>query len=458
MNSRFPMLAAACLILLYSGFQLSAQQQIADPDFVASVENPAYESNGPIVAIDQAHSNLHTAEGQYKPFADLLAADGFRVVAWTGTFDAEALAGIDVLVVANARDLEALMAGVLSSPAFTDSESDAVRDWVRDGGSLLLIADHAPFGHAAEILGERFGIAMGKGWVFDHASSGGITTQLEFSTANGLLGDHPILRGRNPSEAVTTIRSFTGQSLGAPEGAAVLMKLGETAREASTPDELNAEDAAARGEDGARFGTHSFHVGGRAQGLAMRFGRGKVVALGEAAMLSAQIVRYPDGRELRFGMNVEGNDNRQFALNVVRWLSGLLDRGVAEGSFEVVLTPESVSESGEGASIGRMSLRKIFHGDLEGTGSGEMLMVRTAVDGSAGYVAIERFAGRLGDRTGSFLLQHYGILDRNEPSLRIEIIPDSGTGDLSGITGTMSITIDAGHFYRLDYSLREVVQ
>ena len=165
---------------------------------------------------------------------------------------------------------------------------------------------------------------MGKGWAFDHASGGGITTQLDFSRDNGLLGEHPILRGRDASEEVRHIRSFTGQSLGVPAGATILMKLSPTARDAPTPADLDAEDAAVKLPGSPGSGQRSTAVAGHAQGLAMPYGKGKVVVLGEAALFSAQVVRYDDGREMKFGMNVPGNDDRQFALNVLHWLSGAL--------------------------------------------------------------------------------------------------------------------------------------
>jgi hypothetical protein len=103
------------------------------------------------------------------------------------------------------------------------------------------------------------------------------------------------------------------------------MKLSATARDAATPADLDAEDAAARSADASTVGLHSSPVAGRAQGLAMTFGKGKVVMLGEAALFSAQVVRYADGRAMKFGMNVPGNDDRQFALNALHWLSGLLN-------------------------------------------------------------------------------------------------------------------------------------
>lgn len=201
-------------------------------------------------------------------------------------------------------------------PAFTEQECDAVRDWVRQGGSLLFIADHAPFGGAAENLGKRFGVSMGKGWAFDRAPTGGTTTQLVFSRENGLLGTHPILRGRDASEEIKLVRSFTGQSLTVPDGATVLLKMSATSGEAPTPEAVNAPDA-------ARLSP----AAGRSQGVAMPFGKGRVVILGEAGMFSAQIATLVDGNkklELKFGMNVPGHDDRQFALNVLHWLSGLI--------------------------------------------------------------------------------------------------------------------------------------
>jgi hypothetical protein len=308
---------------------MSAQQQLIDPDFRAVVERPAYSSAGPTVAIDEAHSNFHTASGLYAPFAALLRNDGYQVVASTRALNPGALAGVRVLVIANARNLTALLAGDLLKPALTEEECDVVRDWVRAGGSLLLIADHAPYGNAVDNLAQRFGIAMGKGWAFDRISATGITTQLVFSRENGLLGTHPILSGRNASEAVQSVRSFTGQSLSVPVSASILMKLAPSAREAPTPDDLDAEDAASRNvESSAAFGSRSQAVDGRAQGLALLVGRGRVVVLGEAALLSAQILRFTEGnqqRDTKIGMNAPGNDDRQFALNVLHWLSGLLN-------------------------------------------------------------------------------------------------------------------------------------
>lgn len=292
----------------------SAQQQIVDPDYKPAVANPAYVRDGPVVAIDEAHANFHTAAGNYRPFADLLRADGYQVRASTSKLTAKTFAGVDVFVIVNARE------------PFTDAESNALRDWVNNGGSLLLTADHAPFGAATQSLATKFSISMGKGWAYDSEQPGRITTQLAYSRANGLLGDHPILDGRNPSEAINVVRTFTGQSLGMPKDAVALLNFRNTAREAPTTEVLNAAGAtAAEGRSGPLDDTMS--LAGRVQGMALPFGKGRLVALGEAGMFSAQSVIFPAGspqQNFKFGMNLPGTDNQQFALNVMHWLSGAL--------------------------------------------------------------------------------------------------------------------------------------
>jgi len=125
--------------------------------------------------------------------------------------------------------------------------------------------------------------------------------------------------------------------------------------------------------------------------------------------------------------------------------------GHASGTFEVKLMPQPVVD--KDAGIGRMSLDKQFHGDLEGVSKGEMLSAQGDSKGSAGYVAIERVSGMLQGRKGSFTLQHNGVMNRGNPQLSISVIPDSGTDQLVGITGMMTIKIDEGrHSYEFDYT------
>ena len=126
----------------------------------------------------------------------------------------------------------------------------------------------------------------------------------------------------------------------------------------------------------------------------------------------------------------------------------------AAGTFEVEIAPLVLDDTAEGTLLGRMSLRKQFRGDLDGSSTGEMLSAGTAVKNSAGYVAIERVTGTLHGHAGSFTLQHSGTMTRGEPRLTIHVVPDSGTGQLTGLSGTMTIKIEAGaHSYEMDYTL-----
>ena len=128
----------------------------------------------------------------------------------------------------------------------------------------------------------------------------------------------------------------------------------------------------------------------------------------------------------------------------------------AHGTFEVKLTPVA-SDPAQGGSLGRMTLDKRFEGDLVGISKGEMLAATTAVEGSAGYVAMERVEGTLHGRDGAFVLQHLGTMTRGAPRLLITVVPDSGTGSLTNLAGTMSITITGGkHFYDFEYTLEPV--
>jgi hypothetical protein len=123
----------------------------------------------------------------------------------------------------------------------------------------------------------------------------------------------------------------------------------------------------------------------------------------------------------------------------------------ASGTFEVKLGPQD--EKSQDAPLGRMLIDKQFHGDLEATSKGQMLTAGTAVQGSAGYVAIERVSGTLQGRSGTFVLQHSGTMTRGVPQLTVTVVPDSGTGELVGLTGKMTINIaDGKHSYDFEYT------
>jgi hypothetical protein len=305
MKSNIRIIIAASLTILFLHPLIGAQQR-SDPDFNTTVAQPAYTKNFPRVLFDEAHNNFHTADGRYKPFGDLITSDGYQVVRNRKPFSKLALNTFKVLVIANALGAEEMDDDGADHSAFTDEECDAVRDWVKDGGALLLIADHAPFGGAAENLGKRFEVDMSKGYTLDPANSmkGAGPSQLVFSRENKLLLDHAITNGRNEEEKVKTVFTFTGQSLKGPKDSVAFMSLSSTAKDVAD-----------------REGKNEVSAAGRAQGIAFKFGKGRVVVMGEAAMLSAQLA----GSENRqMGMNVPGSDNRQLALNIMHWLSGAL--------------------------------------------------------------------------------------------------------------------------------------
>lgn len=280
-------------------------QQAADLEFNTTVEHPAYTKNYPRVLFDEAHNNFHTITGRYKPFADLMVSDGYHLVRNRKPFTKASLATFKILIIANALGAEDMDDEGAANSAFTDEECDTVLSWVRSGGSLLLIADHAPFGGAAAELAKRFGIEMSNGYTFDPEHSlEGEPSILVYSVENKLLREHPITSGRDDQEKITRVIAFTGEALKGPQDSIAFLQLADTARDRPSPEDPK-----------------EVSVAGQSQGLAMKAGKGRVVALGEAGMITAQVVGL---EKERFGMNVPGTSNRQLALNIMHWLSGIL--------------------------------------------------------------------------------------------------------------------------------------
>lgn len=130
---------------------------------------------------------------------------------------------------------------------------------------------------------------------------------------------------------------------------------------------------------------------------------------------------------------------------------------IIEGEFDITMTPELMSVGASGFGLGRMVLDKRYHGPLAASGNGEMLSFRGARPNSAGYVAMERVEGMLEGMKGGFTLQHNGIMDRGTPSLSVLVVPDSGSGDLTGLSGKLDIRMENGkHFYSFDYVLAPI--
>ena len=281
-------------------------QHVADPHFDARVENPAFTKNFPRVLFDEAHNNIDHSHGRYKPFADLLFNDGYKVVVNRQPFTMATLINFKILVIVNplgAEDMDDENAG---GPAFTNEECDAVNDWIRDGGALLFIVDADPFASAAEVFATRLGVDMSKRDTVDPANgekelnSSGV---IVYSRQNRLLAEHLITNGRNETERVNRVMVFGAQSLKGPSGTDAVLQSTDAAEDKNS----------ATGKAGS--------AAARAQAIAFRLGKGRVVMLGDSAMLSAQVTG-SDNKP--FGMNVPDTDNRQLALNIMHWLSGIL--------------------------------------------------------------------------------------------------------------------------------------
>ena len=294
------------LALLFALPLIAGAQQVADTTYRPTISAPAFAARtGPLVLLDEAHVNFHTVEGRYLPFVKLLERDGYVVRPNRARFSVAALASARVLVIANALAKQNDNNWRLPNPsAFADDEIAAVRDWVRDGGSLLLIADHMPFGGAAEKLALEFGVIFGNGFAADSALN---TGAMRFRRADNSLLSHPIFRGRSADERVDSITTFTGQAFRLTVGGEPLIVLGKGTTLLLPIVAWQFSDSTPR-----------IRADGMLQGAALEFGSGRVVMLGEAAMLSAQLggpQRNP------MGMNhPEAKQNAQFALNVMRWL------------------------------------------------------------------------------------------------------------------------------------------
>lgn len=284
-----------------------------DPDFDALVAAPAFAEQHPVVLYDEGHRNVHSSKAGYRPFVQLLRADGYDVQVSDAEITVDTLRGASVLVIVGAQGANETN----DDPAFSEAEASVISEWVLRGGSLLLVTDHWPFGAAAASLAERFGVNMSRGMTEDPAQAEPTLGPSHIAYANGALADLAITQGRNANERISRVLTYTGQSLLGPADAAPFMLLSPQAHDLPpTPPEI-------RREGGDVIVTMNYgepvSAAGRSQGLAVSFGRGRVVVLGEAAMLRAFV---DDGQPI--GMNRPGYDNRQLALNIMHWLSRLI--------------------------------------------------------------------------------------------------------------------------------------
>lgn len=287
-------------------------QQVPDTTFKPAIAKPAYpENKGPVVLLDEAHYNFHTATGRYMAFAELLRRDGYVVKSSAAKFSKDVLRTVQVLVIANALSESNKDNWSPPNPsAFTDEEIIAVRAWVEAGGALLLIADHLPFPGAANKLAKAFGIIFSNGYASDPRSTSG---PLIFKGADQSLAPHPITHGRSAQESVSSVATFTGSAFQIEKDGQPLLVLGKGSLSylvRTFGEKISAE-------------TPRIPIDGWWQGGTLRLGKGRIAVFGEAAMFSAQLAgpaRTP------MGMNAPAAaQNPQFLLNVMHWLSGVLN-------------------------------------------------------------------------------------------------------------------------------------
>lgn len=317
------------VLLILASPALTAQQPTT-PQFDSRVPLPAYSgSRHPRVRIDEGHFNRWSTKpadaGQaalgrtYGGLAELLRNDGYVVTADTTRFTAEALRPYDILIVAGASPVpdSALNRRTWEGESFTRQELDALESWVRSGGSLLLAVNHAPSSWFSRHLAARLGVDVVNSYTADPQLSeypdstvvrgrGGAILRgawLTYTRQNRMLADHPITNGRGESERVNRARGGGGSSVLGPAGSEPFLVLQATAVDWVYYLHPGAPDAAEVPRSAA----------GRAQGIALRFGAGRVVVISTPHLFFESYMARP------------GHDNRQLALNVAHWLSGLLD-------------------------------------------------------------------------------------------------------------------------------------
>lgn len=284
-------------------------QQIADSTYNPIIHNPEYNMGmGSIVFIDEGHNNFHTKNGRFKAFARLLEKDGYNVKEYEGLFDKKKLEEGKILVISNALNKINVTDWFLPNPsAFTEPEIEIVKQWVSEGGSLFLIADHMPMAGAAKDLAAVFGFEFTNGFALDTSVRGPSFFYLKDKT----LVENTITNGRNDSERVEQVATFTGQAFKISNKSTPILIFNSNFINLSPDTAWVFNDK-----------TIKYSVAGWSQGAYAEYGNGRVVVFGEAAMFTAQLA---GPNAIKVGMNsAEAPENHQLLLNIIHWLDGKL--------------------------------------------------------------------------------------------------------------------------------------
>jgi len=287
----------------------SSAQHLGDTSFVPLIDHPTFDiGQGPVVKIDEAHHNFHTMNGRYFAFAEVLRHDGYRVESSGSAFNLDSLRACRILVISNALNENTTEFRSLPPPsAFTEEEIEIVRAWVEEGGALFLIADHMPFAGAAEKLAAAFGFEFSDSFAFDKMKK----RPDMFRRSDGSLRAHEITDGREPSERVDSVATFTGQAFRANRSHAPIIVF-DSNYIALIPDVAWEFEKL----------VDTLSIAGWMQAAAAEYGKGRIFVAGEAAMFSSQV----GSGGSRVGLtSAEAAQNLIYLRNTMRWLNASPD-------------------------------------------------------------------------------------------------------------------------------------
>lgn len=310
------------MVCAFSAAGIYAQQQ-ADTTFTARITDPLFSENGPVIAIDTLHHNLHTRKTGFAPFTKLVKQDGFEV---TDFYSYDQLEQIDILIIANPihpNNVGNWVKPIL--PAFTETEIREIKSWVASGGSLFLIADHMPFAGAAGTLATAFGFDFCNGFANLSEKTG---NRDAFSLENGMLN----LAGlTTENTGISKVYTFTGSAFTYPPEAKSLLNFKKT-------------DVCLLPERAWDFkeSTPSISLQDKSQGAIMNYGKGKIAVFGEAAMFTAQTVTQ-NRNTFRIGFNSPfAGENVLFVREIMKWLASKDLNSVEE---EILQTLEQMEKT-----------------------------------------------------------------------------------------------------------------
>lgn len=296
-------------LILALQYSLSFGQQVAIEGFSFENTSPAWEQGqGPKVIIHRAVSP-YVQRGSFEPFKVLITTDGLTLNYLDAAIDKNALSNASILVIPNAYTNDYRQYSTLEAPSvYSDTEIALIKNWVEEGGSLLVLADHSPFAGGTIMLADAFGFSYMTGHTLNKASlSNRVNVNIDFSRDNGLLADHPITNGSTGRKKISHYYAFGGQAIIVAKDSTSIL---------TTPNHFETMLGFSAKND--FYSAPRLPTGGQSQGAAMEYGKGRLVIMGETGGFTAQIIegRKPFGFE-----NPEADENKEFILATMRWLA-----------------------------------------------------------------------------------------------------------------------------------------